>query len=198
MGRASDITGLLAAWSRGEDSALDGLISLVYADLRKVAARRLRSERRGHSLSATALVHETYLRLSGGPPGPLENRVHFFAIASQLMRRILVDHARRRSAAKRSGGVRLVLDEETAAGPAPDLDLMALDDALSALAALDPRQARVVEIRYFGGLSIEDAALVLGISTATVERDWGLARAWLYRRLQGTREGPDPGRERRT
>jgi RNA polymerase sigma factor (TIGR02999 family) len=198
MGRASDITGLLAAWSRGEDSALDGLMSIVYADLRKVAARRLRSERRGHSLSATALVHETYLRLSGWPPGHLQNRVHFFAIASQLMRRILVDHARRRSAAKRSGGVRLALDGETLAGPAPDLDLMALDDALSALAALDPRQARVVEIRFFGGLSIEDAALVLGISTATVERDWGLARAWLYRRLQGTRETPDPGGERRT
>jgi RNA polymerase sigma factor (TIGR02999 family) len=198
MRRASDITGLLTAWSRGEDSALDRLISIVYTDLRKVAANRLRSERHGHSLSATALVHETYLRLSGGQLGHLENRVHFFAVASQLMRRILVDHARRRSAAKRSGGVRLVLEEGMAAGPAPDFDLMALDDALSALAALDPRQAHVVELRFFGGLSSEDAALVLGVSRATVERDWGLARAWLYRRLRGTREDPAPDRARRT
>jgi RNA polymerase sigma factor (TIGR02999 family) len=191
MGRATDVTSLLAAWSQGDASALDQLIPIVYQDLRRVAARRLRAERSAHTLSATALVHETYLRLMGQHPSHLENRAHFFAVASELMRRILVDHARRRGASKRGGAaVRLTLDDAMAVGPAPDLDLVAVDEALTELATLDPRQARIVELRFFGGLSVEEAAHVLGISRATVERDWGLARAWLYRQLN---RGPGGG-----
>jgi len=179
------VTSLLEAWSRGDASALERLVPIVYEDLRRVAARRLRMEREGHTLSATALVHETYLRLMGQHPSHLENRAHFFAVASELMRRILVDHARRRAASKRGGGApRLTLDAAAAVGASPDLDLVAVDEALSELGALDPRQARIVEMRFFGGLSVEEAASVLGISRATVERDWGLARAWLYRRLK--------------
>jgi len=199
MAGATDVTSLLEAWSRGDRSALDRLIPIVYKDLRRVAGRRLRMERVGHTLSATALVHETYLRLMGRHPSHLENRSHFFAVASELMRRILVDHARRRAASKRGGGaVRLTLDAAMAgAAPSgvasPDLDLVAVDDALSELAALDARQARIVEMRFFGGLTVEEAAAVLGISRATVERDWGLARAWLYRRLKsGPAEGGRP------
>jgi RNA polymerase sigma factor (TIGR02999 family) len=185
MGRATDVTSLLEAWNRGDASALDRLIPIVYDDLRRVAGRRLRMEREGHTLSATALVHETYLRLMGQHPSHLQNRSHFFAVASELMRRILVDHARRRGASKRGGGaVRITLDAAVAGGASPDLDLVAVDDALTELAALDTRQARIVEMRFFGGLSAEEAAEVLGISRATVERDWGLARAWLYRRLK--------------
>jgi RNA polymerase sigma factor (TIGR02999 family) len=185
MGRATDVTSLLEAWNRGDASALDRLIPIVYDDLRRVAGRRLRMEREGHTLSATALVHETYLRLMGQHPSHLQNRSHFFAVASELMRRILVDHARRRRASKRGGGaVRITLDAAVAGGASPDLDLVAVDDALTELAALDTRQARIVEMRFFGGLSAEEAAEVLGISRATVERDWGLARAWLYRRLK--------------
>jgi RNA polymerase sigma factor (TIGR02999 family) len=191
MGRATDVTTLLDAWSQGDSSALDRLIPIVYDDLRRVAGRRLRLEREGHTLSATALVHEAYLRLMGQQPSRLENRSHFFAVASELMRRILVDHARRRAASKRGGGaVRLTLDPAMVPGASPDLDLVAVDDALTELATLDPRQARIVEMRFFGGLSAEEAAGVLGISRATVERDWGLARAWLYRRL---RSGPADG-----
>lgn len=185
MGRATDVTRLLEAWSRGDPAALDSLIPIVYADLRKVAGRRLRSERQGHTLSATALVHETYLRLMGQQPSQLQNRSHFLAVASEQMRRILVDHARRRGASKRGGGtLQLALDAAIAEDASPDLDLLAVDEALSELARLDPRQARVIEMRFFGGLSIEETASVLGISRATVERDWGLARAWLYRRLK--------------
>ena len=193
MGRAKDVTGLLEAWSHGDASALERLIPIVYDDLRRVAGRRLRVEREDHTLSATALVHETYLRLMGQQPSRLENRSHFFAVASEQMRRILVDHARRRGARKRGGGtVRLTLDAEVAAGASPDLDLVAVDDALTELFALDSRQARIVEMRFFGGLAAEEAAAVLGISRATVERDWRLARAWLYRRLKS---GPAaPGR----
>ena len=163
MGRSTEVTSLLEAWSHGDAAALDRLIPMVYDDLRKVAGRRLRMEREGHTLSATALVHETYLRLMGQQPSHLENRSHFFAVASELMRRILVDHARRRAASKRGGGaVRLTLDPAMIGGAAPDLDLVALDDALTALATLDPRQARIVELRFFGGLSAEEAAMVLG------------------------------------
>jgi RNA polymerase sigma-70 factor (ECF subfamily) len=194
MGRATDVTSLLDAWSRGDASALDQLLPIVYADLRKVAARRLRAERRGHTLSATALVHEAYLRLLGQHPSRLESRAHFFAVASELMRRILVDHARKRAAAKRGGGgTRLALEETVLVGGAPDLDLVAVDDALSELGRLDTRQARIVELRFFGGLSVEEAAAVLGISRATVERDWGLARAWLYRELGRGPRGGDGG-----
>jgi RNA polymerase sigma factor (TIGR02999 family) len=185
MGHATDVTSLLEAWSHGDPSALGRLIPIVYEDLRRVAGRRLRMERDDHTLSATALVHETYLRLMGQQPSRLENRSHFFAVASELMRRILVDHARRRGARKRGGGtVRLTLDAAVAAGASPDLDLVAVDDALTELAELDSRQARIVEMRFFGGLSAEEVAAVLGISRATVERDWGMARAWLYRRLK--------------
>ena len=191
MGGAKDVTGLLEAWSHGDASALERLIPIVYGDLRRVAGRRLRMEREGHTLSATALVHETYLRLMGQQPSRLENRSHFFAVASELMRRILVDHARRRGARKRGGGaVLLTLDAEVAAGASPDLDLVAVDDALTELFALDSRQARIVEMRFFGGLSAEEAAAVLGISRATVERDWRLARAWLYRRLKSGPAAP--------
>jgi RNA polymerase sigma factor (TIGR02999 family) len=193
MGRATDVTSLLEAWSQGDPSALGQLIPIVYGDLRRVAGRRLRLERDDHTLSATALVHETYLRLIGQQPSRLENRSHFFAVASELMRRILVDHARRRGARKRGGGtVRLTLDVAVAAGASPDLDLVAVDDALTELAALDSRQARIVEMRFFGGLSSEEAGAVLGVSRATIERDWKMARAWLYRRLKS---GPaSPGR----
>lgn len=176
------VTALLQAWSEGDADAGRRLVPLVYGELRRRAAGYLRRERPGHTLQPTALVHETYLKLVGHP-GPWRNRSQFFGVASNLMRRILVDHARRRRAAKRDA-IHVVLDEAVQPAAEHEVDLVRLDEALSALSALDARQGRVVELRYFGGLTLEEAAEVLGVSTATVKRDWTVARAWLFDRLR--------------
>jgi RNA polymerase sigma factor (TIGR02999 family) len=182
------VTELLAAWSEGDATALERLLPLVYADLRRIAARQLRSERPDHTLSATAVVHEAYVRLVGQRQVRIEDRTAFFAAAATQMRRILVDHARRRSAAKRGGHeVRVTLDEEIAAGAERDLDLLALDQALEELAAVDPRVARIVELRFFGGLSLDDTAVAMDLSRRTVVREWALARGWLHQRLEALR-----------
>jgi RNA polymerase sigma factor (TIGR02999 family) len=182
-----EVTRLLVAWSEGDQAARDRLIPVVYDELRRRAAGHLRRERRGHTLRPTDLVHETYLRLSA-QNSRWQNREQFFAVATRLMRRILVDHARRRAAAKRGGGLRVTLAAEGVAGSDRDSpDLLDLDAALDELAALDERQVRLVELRYFAGMSIAEAARVLGLSPATVSREWALAKAWLYRRL---RRGP--------
>ena len=179
------VTALLLDWGRGDQSALERLMPLVYADLRQVAQHQLRSEPPGHTLQPTALVHETYLRLVDQQRIQWRNRAQFFAIAAQLIRRILVDHARRRSAAKRGGmATRLQLDSSIASSAGDMVDAIALDTALKGLEALDAQQARVIELRFYGGLSIEETASALGISPATVNRDWVTAKAWLYRQLQ--------------
>lgn len=183
----SGVTQLLLAWSRGDRSALDRLMPLVYDELRALARRSLRRERSGHTLQGTALVHEAYLKLVDQRQVRWQDRAHFFAVAAQVMRRILVDHARRHGAAKRgSGRPGLPPDEAEALGlPAPLVDLVALDRALDRLAALDERQARIVVLRFFGGLTIEETAEVQQISPATVKNEWSLARAWLHRELKG-------------
>jgi RNA polymerase sigma-70 factor (ECF subfamily) len=186
----AEITDLLAAWSGGDRAALDRLLPLVYAELRRVAARRLARERAGHTLVPTALVHEAYLRLVEQHSAQWQGRAHFFGVAAELMRRILVDHARARAAAKRGAGQTLVsLDaaREPRGPGAPDVDVLALNAALDRLAELDPRQARIVELRYFGGLSVDETALILDLSPATVKRAWTMARAWLFRELGGGR-----------
>jgi RNA polymerase sigma factor (TIGR02999 family) len=157
---------------------------LVYSELRRIAQRYLQSERPDHTLQSTALVHEAYLRLAGQDLPQWQNRAHFFAVAAQLMRQILVDYARSHRASKRGGNVyKLVLDEAEEQPQALDVDIVALDDALKSLADMDSQQSRVVELKFFGGLSIEDTAEVLGVSASTVKRDWITARAWLYREL---------------
>ena len=183
----SDVTQLLLDWSRGDRSALDRLMPLVYDELRALAKRSLSHERSGHTLQGTALVHEAYLKLVDQRQVRWQDRAHFFAVAAQLMRRILVDHARRHGAAKRgSGRPGLPPEEADVPGlPAPSVDLLALDRALDRLAALDVRQARIVVLRFFGGLTIEETAEVQQISPATVKNEWSLARAWLYRELEG-------------
>jgi RNA polymerase sigma factor (TIGR02999 family) len=178
-----EVTRLLHAWSGGDNDARDRLMPLVYQELRRRAAGQLRGERRGHTLRPTDLVHETYLRLCA-QNAAWQNRDQLFAVASRLMRPILVDHARKRAAGKRGGGLRVALDERIAAAPAEDPDLLDLDAALDELAALDPRQAALVELRFFGGLDIEQAARALEVSVATANRDWTMARAWLFRRLK--------------
>jgi len=179
------VTALLQAWSRGDAGARDRLIPLVYDDLRRRAARQLRRERSGHTLQPTALVHEAYLRLLGQKDVVWQNRAQFFGIASQMMRRILVDHARGHQAAKREGAqFRVTLDEAVAVADQRDVDLVLLDQALEELSAFDARQGRIVELRFFGGLSIEETAEALGISPATVKREWALAKAWLHRRME--------------
>jgi len=188
MGRSSstDVTQLLLEWNRGDRSALDRLMPLVYEQLRALAGRNLRRERSGHTLLATALVHEAYLKLVDQRQVRWQDRAQFFAVAAQLMRRILVDHARRHAAAKRgSGKPALSLEDAEASVPPAPLDLLGLDRALDRLKALDERQARIVELRFFGGLTIEDTAEVLRISPATVKNEWSLARGWLYRELRG-------------
>jgi len=183
-GRVDDVTGLLLSWRQGDAAALDRLISLVYQELRRVAGRQLRREAPRHALQATALVHEVYLRLVDVDRIALKNRAHFFGVAAVLMRQILVDHARRQRADKRGGGVTMVgLDDVSPATQPANVDVLALDQALDALSALDARQGRVVELRFFAGLNIEETADALEISPATVERDWALAKVWLYRRL---------------
>jgi RNA polymerase sigma factor (sigma-70 family) len=202
------VTQLLAQWRGGSDAALGELTGLVYQELRALAQRHLRRERPNHTIQRTALVHEAFVRLVNQQSVDWQSRAHFFALASNLMRRILVDHARARLASKRGGGaVAVSLDEvmapldaedESAAGGIPeprhldgesDDDVAAIDEALTRLAGLDGRQARIVEMRYFGGLTIEETALALEISDATVKREWTLARAWLKRELsRGARE----------
>ncbi|HNV74646.1 MAG TPA: sigma-70 family RNA polymerase sigma factor [Gemmatimonadaceae bacterium] len=181
----SDVTRLLLDLQRGRDGAADALVPLVYAELHDLAVHYMRGERTDHTLQPTALVHEAYMRLVDQRNASWQNRSHFFGIAAQAMRRILVDHARRKRATKREGGERVTLDESVAEAPQRSVDLIALDDALVKLAALDPRQARVVELRYFGGLDIEQTAESLGISPATVKRDWTFARAFLQREMDG-------------
>ena len=180
-----EVTQLLRAWSGGDKAALETLIPLIYKDLRQRAHRYMGRERQGHSLQTTALINEAYLRLVGSAPVAWESRSHFFAIAARLMRRILVDHARTRRSLKRGGEGRLVsLDEEHLVGGQPQRDLVSLDEALDALAAVDPRKGRVVELRFFGGLSVEETAEVLTVSPQTVLRDWKLAKVWLLREMR--------------
>lgn len=181
------VTGLLAQWRAGDTAALESLIPLVYSELRRIAHGCLRGERPGHTLQSTALVNEAYLRLVSQEPGQINNRAHFVRVAAHLMRQILVDYARAQRAAKRDGGRRVELDESLQPLQLADVDVVALDDALSALAQLDSDQARIVEMRFFGGLSIEDTATALGVSPATVKREWTTARAWLSRELSAGR-----------
>ena len=180
------VTQLLQEWSGGDREALDRLLPLVYEELRQQAARHLRRERPGHTLQTTALVHEAYLRLVGQREVRWQNRAHFFAICAQLMRRILTDHARRRLAAKRGGSqLRLTLDEASDSAGEGGVDILAVDEALTKLSAIDPQQGRVVELRFFSGLSVEETAEVLGVSARTVKRDWSVAKAWLHREIGG-------------
>ena len=181
---ARSVTDLLQAWSGGDPAALDRLVPIVYQELRRQAERFVRQESPGHTLQTTALVHETYLRLVDQRQARWQNRSQFFGVAAQLMRRILVDHARARLAAKRGGAaVHLTLDEIAVETLVSDVDLLALDHALTKLAQLDPQQAKVVELRYFTGLGIEETAEALCVSPATVKREWAMARAWLKREL---------------
>lgn len=180
-----EVTQLLRAWRAGEEAALDRLVPLVYRDLHLRARRCMAGERNPQSLQTTALIHEAYLRLVGPSPVAWENRGHFFAVAARVMRRILVDHARARRSLKRGGDGRPVtLDEQLVVAGAPDRDLVSLDDALQALATFDERKARVVEMRFFGGLSVEETAEVLAVSPQTVLRDWKLAKVWLLREMK--------------
>ena len=180
----SQVTKLLQGWRAGERSAPDELLPLVYDELRRLAHHYLRNERPHHTLQSTALVNEAYLRLVGQDLPKWESRAHFFAIAAQLMRQILVDYARRHRASKRgSGACMLELDDAAGLPQRKNVDLIALDDALNTLAEIDPRQSRVVELRFFAGLSLEETSEVMGIATATVQRDWTAARAWLHREI---------------
>jgi RNA polymerase sigma factor (TIGR02999 family) len=180
----TEITQLLVAWGRGEQAALERLTPLVYDELRRLAHRYMGRERPGHTLQTSALVNEVYLRLVDSSHVRWQNRAHFFAVSAQLMRRVLVDFARGRNNLKRGGDVRRVsLDEALLVSHEHGTDLVALDDALKALASLDARQGQVVELRFFGGLSVEETAEVLHVSEGTVRRDWSLARAWLHREL---------------
>ena len=179
-----EITQLLLAWGSGEEEAFDKLAPMVYAELHSLARRYMAGERSGHTLQTTALVNEAYLRLVDTSRVQWQNRAHFFAVSAQLMRRILVDFARSRHYAKRGGAAqRLSLDEAPPIAVERGADLIALDDALTALSAFDPRKAKVVELRFFGGLSIEETAVALGVSTATVKRNWSVAKAWLAREI---------------
>lgn len=185
-GAPQEVTRLLVNWSNGDAQALDQLTPLVYAELRRLAGRYLRRERPDHTLQSTALVHEAYMRLIDQRSVHWQNRAHFFGVAAQLIRRILVDHARAHHAAKRGAHApKLSLDEALAVPGGRDLDLLSLDDALEGLAKLDPQQSRIVELRFFAGLSIEETAEVVGVSPATVKREWSSAKAWLYRELSG-------------
>ena len=179
------VTDLLVHWSEGDQEALNKLIPLVYDELHKLASRYLRRERRDHTLQTTALVHEAYLKLVNQRDANFENRLHFFAVAAQIMRRILVDYARRHHASKRGGDLyKLSLDEALVTSEEKGADLLALDEALERLAAIDPRQSRVVELRIFAGLTLEETAQALNISPSTVRREWSMAKAWLHRQIK--------------
>jgi len=183
------ISGLLADWGRGDEKARDALIPVVYDELRRIARRHLWNERQDHTLQSAALVNEAYLRLARQKAPHWQNRAHFFGVSAQLMRQILVDHTRNRLAAKRGGGVtRLALDPEMAHLAKAELDVLELDVALEKLSALDVQQGQLVELRFFAGLSIEETAVVLDISPATVKREWVTARAWLKRELKRSTE----------
>jgi len=183
---AANITSLLRAWSAGDANAGEQLLPLVYAELRRRAGGYMRSERRRHTLNPTALVHETYLRLVDQRHATWQNRAHFFSIAAETMRRVLVDHARSRLSAKRGGTwCQVPLDDADASCVPRSVDLLAVDGALHELSAFDDRQARVVTMRFFAGLSVEETAEAMKLSTATVKREWTMARAWLYQRLAG-------------
>ena len=182
-----EVTELLVAWSRGTPEAADRLIPLVHAELRRIAARQLHRERREHTLSPTALVNEAYLRLVDQDRTSWENRAQFFGMAAQMMRRILVDYARARAADKRGGGATLVSLSELAGAPGQQMvtNILGVDEALGRLARQDPDQVRIIELRFFAGLSVEETAVVLKRSPRTIKREWRLARAWLYRELHG-------------
>lgn len=183
-GASNPVTELLVRWRGGDKAALDALMPLVYSELRRIANRYLQAERSDHTLQSTALVHEAYVRLTNQQLPQWQNRAHFFAVAAQLMRQVLVDHARSHRASKRGGEVyKLALDDAEDQQKPIDVDILALDDALKSLTAMDAQQGKVVELKFFGGLSNEDTAEVLGISTSTVKRDWTTARAWLFREL---------------
>ena len=190
--QADDLTGLLIEWREGDEAALDKLTPLVYDEIRRIAHRYLQREREGHTLQTTALVNEAYLRLAGSQNVAWQNRTHFFAVTAQVMRHILIDHARRRSYVKHGGELRQVAFDDALAGQEKTLmsqpraaELLALDEALDELAKLDRRKSRVVELRYFGGLSLAETAEVLEVSLMTVRRDWRAAKAWLYRQVKG-------------
>jgi RNA polymerase sigma factor (TIGR02999 family) len=179
-----EVTRLLQDWRTGDAKAVDALVPQLYKELRRLAHFQLQKERPNHTLQSTALVHEAYARLVGQSEMQFESRTHFLAIAAQLMRQILVDYARRRRAEKRGGGAFLLnVDDAQAQPTGKDVDVVALDDALQALAKIDERQSRVVELRFFAGMSLEETAQALEVGTATVQRDWTMAKAWLYREL---------------
>ena len=189
---AGSATQLLARWKDGDQGALEALIPLVYRELRQAAHRCLRGERPDHTLQSTELVHEVYLRMAGDDAPPTENRAHFIAIAAKLMRQILVDYARRRAAAKRGPLYKVELDSGLVLPQRSTVDVVAIDDALTRLARRDAQQERIVELRFFGGLTVEETANVLDISTATVKRDWNMAKAWLVREVgRGSGGGKD-------
>jgi RNA polymerase sigma factor (TIGR02999 family) len=183
MPEHSDVTRLLLAWGNGQEAAAAPLMDAVYGELRRLARGYLVRERRDHSLCATALVHEAYLKLVDQRRAHWQNRAHFFAVAAHVMRRLLVDHARARAAFKRNAALTVSLGDIDAATPAIPPDVIALDAALDKLARLDARQAQLVELRFFGGLTVDEAAVVLNVAAITVKRDWALARTWLYREL---------------
>lgn len=180
------VSALLMKWRAGDQEALQALIPLVYQELRRIAQHHLQQERSDHTLQSTALVHEAYLRLMKQAPADVTNRTHFLAVASQLMRQILVDHARGHRAAKRGGGFTLELNDAMGSQKPQNMDLVALDDALNELAKLDLQQSRIVELRFFGGLSIDQTAEIVGVSPTTVKREWATARAWLRREVKKT------------
>jgi RNA polymerase sigma factor (TIGR02999 family) len=180
------VSELLVKWKGGDQEVLQTLMPLVYGELRRLAHQHLQAERPNHTLRSTELVHEAYLRLVDQQPSELQNRAHFFAVSVRLMREILVDYARSRRAVKRGYGCKITLDQAVAVPQKQDLDVLALDDALNELDRFDPRQARIVELRFFGGLSIDETSDVLKISPATAKRDWATARAWLYREVNRT------------
>lgn len=190
-GSQESVAGLLARWNEGDEAALDSLIPLVYKELHRLAHHYLRSERQGLTLQSTALVHEAYLRLVNQNPGSIQDRSHFVAIAARLMRQILVDNARTRRAAKRGPEYKLDLDEASGLAQNDSVDIIALNDALDTLARRDAQQERIVTMRFFGGLSVEETAAILGISPATVKRDWVMAKAWLTRELGRGTSGKD-------
>lgn len=184
-GSSTRISKLLADWSQGNEEAREALIPMVYDELRRIARRHLFRERPDHTLQSAALVNEAYLRMVRQDAPQWQDRAHFLAVAAQLMRHILVDHARARLTGKRGGGApRLSLDAELIPAQKQEIDLVALDDALAKLATLDEQQSRLIELRFFGGLSIEETAVVLGVSPATVKREWATARAWLQREMK--------------
>jgi len=183
------VSALLAQWQAGDEEAMRTLVPLVYDELRRLAHRYLQKERPDHTLQSTALVHEAYVRLVKQEGGKFQNRAHFFAICAQLMRQILIEYARSQRAAKRDRGQKVTLNDEVAlVKKSRSVDLVALDEALEGLAKLDAQQSRIVELRFFGGLSIEETSQVLGISPATVKRDWSTAKAWLHHEMSGTAE----------